>query len=37
MDWNGLSMSGAPAASGVYFYELRSESDVRTGSMTLIR
>ncbi|RPH32227.1 DUF3160 domain-containing protein, partial [bacterium] len=35
--WTGDSESGAQAASGVYFYQLRLGPQVRTGKMALIR
>lgn len=35
--WNGMNSSGSPAASGVYFYSIRSGDFYRVKKMTLIR
>lgn len=35
--WNGDTESGAQAASGVYFYQLRVGAQLRTGKMALVR
>jgi flagellar hook assembly protein FlgD len=36
-DWNGLDVSGNEVASGIYFYELRTENFVAKKKMLLIR
>jgi hypothetical protein len=35
--WNGLDERGRPVASGVYFFQLRTERDVRTRRAVLLR
>ncbi|MCK4236509.1 MAG: hypothetical protein KAX38_05280 [Candidatus Krumholzibacteria bacterium] len=35
--WDGTNGNGAPVASGIYLFRLRSERDVATGKMFLIR
>jgi len=35
--WDGTSKSGQQVASGVYFYRLRTNSEVRTKKLTLVR
>lgn len=35
--WDGRDGRGAEAASGVYFYEVRSAGDVKVGKMALVR
>jgi hypothetical protein len=35
--WNGDTESGAQAASGIYFYQLRVGPQMRTGKMALVR
>ena len=37
MDWNATDEIGNPVASGIYFYELRSESFTARKKMLLIR
>lgn len=37
LDWNGLDVSGNEVASGIYFYELRTENFVARKKMLLIR
>jgi len=37
LEWNGLDFSGQPVASGVYFYELRSEKYIARKKMLLLR
>jgi hypothetical protein len=37
VSWNGLALSGSPAASGVYFCQLRSGRSVETIKMILLR
>jgi hypothetical protein len=37
VSWNGLDLSGSPAASGVYFCQLRSAQSVETIKMILLR
>lgn len=36
-DWNGKDESGADVASGVYFYRVKAEGQVKTGKLALIR
>ncbi len=36
-EWNGKSINGTPAASGIYFYMLRTEGFTETRKMVLIR
>lgn len=35
--WNGTDDQGRSAASGLYFYEIRTENQVRCGKITLLR
>ena len=35
--WDGTDNLGSAAASGVYFYEVRMESEVKIGKMTLLK
>ncbi len=35
--WDGRDSRGAEAASGVYFYEVRSAGEVKVGKMSLVR
>ncbi len=36
-DWDGRSLDGSRVAAGVYFYELRTPSEIQTRKMTRIR
>jgi hypothetical protein len=35
--WDGTDHDGQPVASGVYFYELRAGTEVRTGKMLAVK
>ena len=35
--WNGLSAAGVPAASGVYFYRLRTDATILAKKMVLLK
>jgi hypothetical protein len=37
IQWNGTNDSGAPAASGVYFYQMKAEKFVQVRKMALVR
>jgi len=37
VDWDGRSSTGSQLGSGIYFYELRADDRLETGTMTLVR
>ena len=37
IDWNGRGANGVQAASGIYFYKLRTDGEVLTRKMVLLR
>ncbi len=35
--WNGTSLTGEAVASGLYFYSVQADGNIRTGKMTLLK